>query len=513
MALAEIHWTAQSGLPLLALLQIVPALAALAVIVLRRSWLAYGIALAVSAVELGLAIQLYRVFDPSRPEMQLAERVELIGPLGYHAAADGIGVMFILLTAFLSLMVVLYGLVRRFEPEWRFLALVLGAEAAMMSQFATTDLMWFVIASAVQVGLAGLLLKGWATSPEEDGALARFWQFMGTGLVLMLAGVSLFGWLHADVTGGSWSFDLFDLAGIAVPASIGSALFYLLFYGLAIRIPLFPLHGWLPAAAEHGTVAPGLVLLLGLKTGVFGLLRFVLPLLPEAVWQWHGFVVAFATAGIFYAALLALMQENLRRLLAYAVVSHTSVLVIGLFSLHPQAFQGSVILAVNYGLAGAALLFMTGFVFRRTKTVLLSRLGGLWDSLPLIGVSFLVAGLAIVGMPGTPGFDAVHLMLEASIHRFGALLTIAAALGNVAAAGFLLWAFQRAFLGQAAPGAVTENGVARAKPLEMVMAATMIAVQLLAGFFSQPWFDLVERDSQRLAAPYAAFAPKAEVSP
>ncbi|MBA1332231.1 NADH-quinone oxidoreductase subunit L, partial [Candidatus Endoriftia persephone str. Guaymas] len=137
---------------------------------------------------------------------------------------------------------------------------------------------------------------------------------------------------------------------------------------------------------------------------------------------------------------------NLRRLLAFAVVSHTSVLLIGMFSLNLAAFESSVMLSVNFGLAITTLLFMLGFVYRRTHTLLMARLGGLFDHIPLIGIAFLIGGLAIVGMPGTPGFNAVHLTLEAAIHRFGALVTIAAALGNVAAAGFLLWAFQRSFL-------------------------------------------------------------------
>jgi NADH-quinone oxidoreductase subunit M len=145
---------------------------------------------------------------------------------------------------------------------------------------------------------------------------------------------------------------------------------------------------------------------------------------------------------------------------------------------------------------------MAGFVYRRTQTMLLPKLGGLFDRLPLIGIAFLVAGLAIVGMPGTPGFDAAHLMLEAAIDRFGALVTIAAALGNVAAAAFLLWAFQRAFLAPPVAGAATERPVRRAGPIELTLATVMIVVQLAAGFFSEPWLKLVEQSTQTLAAPY-----------
>jgi NADH-quinone oxidoreductase subunit M len=279
--------------------------------------------------------------------------------------------------------------------------------------------------------------------------------------------------------------------------------FFLLFYGLAIRIPLFPLHGWLPLIAEHGTVAVAGVFLLGLKTGIYGLLRFVFPLVPDAVEKWAEWVVAFAVTGIFYAALLALMQTNLRRLLAFAVVSHTSVLVIGLFTLDELGFQGAIMLSVNFGLATAGLLFMTGFIFRRTRTMSLPRLGGLFDHIPVIGVAFLVAGLSIIGMPGTPGFDAAHLMMEASIHRFGALVTIAAALGNVAAAAFLLWAFQRAFLAPVEKK-TAEREIEPASIMERVMAITVIVILLGVGFYSEPWLELIESSLGGLNAIYAS---------
>lgn len=355
--------------------------------------------------------------------------------------------------------------------------------------------------ATARVALAAVALSLGLLLVLDLAALLRYLQFMGTSLLLLLLGVGMLGWHHADITGGQWSFDLVALGQLGVAGPIQSVVFFLLFYSLGIRIPIFPLHGWLPVVAEHGTVAVAGVFLIGLKVGVYALLRFVFPLLPEAVWQWHEFVVAFAVAGIFYAALLAMMQVNLRRLLAFAVVSHTSILVIGLFSLNHLAFQGSVMLAVNFGFATVGLWFMTGFVFRRTRTMLLERLGGLFDHLPFIGVTFLISGLAIIGMPGTPGFDAAHLVLEASIERFGALVTVAAAVGNVVAAGFLLWAFQRAFL---TPLPESEEGraVEPATSLEIVLAGLVIVALLGVGFNFEPWLDLIEPAIAQLSTYY-----------
>lgn len=490
----ELHWSYQASIPLLAMLQLLPLLAAGLAWVWRDAPRLITFGILAAALELLLAIWLYLLYDPTTAAMQFAERAVFLGPLAYHAAVDGVSVLFVLLSALLSLLVVIYGPVRGLRPTALLFMAVFSAEAALMSLFVTLDLLWFTLVSAVQVGLIGYLLWRWGTSPDKDkdGALASFYQFMGTGVALLLAGTLMLGWQHADASGGPWSFDLLDLVSEPVGAPHQSVIFFLLFYGLAVRTPLFPLHGWLPTMAEHGNIAVAPSLLLGLKVGIYGLLRFVFPVVPEAVAYWSPFVVGFAVVGIFYAALLAMMQDNMRRLLAFAVVSHTGILVIGLFSLNHIAFQGSVMLSVTFGLAIATLFFMTGLVYRRTRSTLLTRMGGLFDHLPFVGIAFLVAGLAIIGMPGTPGFDSVHLVLEAAIEHYGALVTIAAALGNVVAAGFLLWAFQRAFLGPL-PEGVSAQAIERTSRPELLVAGLVLAVLLGAGFYSEPWIELIDR--------------------
>jgi NADH-quinone oxidoreductase subunit M len=501
MDISELHWTAQAGYPVLAALQLLPLAAVLLLILLRGKRLLYPLAIGLSLLEFLLACDLYRLFDATRPYLQLAERLPLLPFLDYHAAADGMGVLFVLLTSVLSLLVVLYAQVRKLADSPAFLAMVFAIQATLQGMFVTQDLLWFTLLSAVELVLIAYLLQRWAKAPQDESAMQRYLQFMGIGLLLLLAGTFMLGWNHADATGGQWSFDLHELSQQPVPLEIQGVIFFLLFYGLGIRIPLFPLHGWLPLVAEHGTIAVAGVFLLGLKTGVFALVRFVFPLLPEAILRWHEWVVAFALAGIFYAATLALMQVNLRRLLAFAVISHTSVLVIGLFSLSQTALQGSILLSTSFGTATAGLLFMSGFVFLRTRTLVLTRLGGLFGTLPVIGVAFLVAGLSIIGMPGTPGFDAVHLVLEAAILEFGAMVTIAAALGNVIAAAFLLWAFQRAFL---APLPESEAGRELEPPtrMERSIAGLIILILLGTGFYSHPWLGLLEHSFDGLAALY-----------
>jgi len=493
MTFIEVPWTEQIGFPILATMQLLPLIAGGILFYLRHNKQLFRWATMVSILQIILAVILYVNYDSTSGSMQFAEYQNIAGPLVYHAAVDGVSIIFILLTTILSFLVLLYGITIPLERPNHFPPILMAVEATVISLYSNVDLLWFSLVSIIELMLVAVLLWRWATSPDRTLAMTRYLQFMGFSLTLFLLGVIMLGWNYADLNDGQWSFNLFTLAQTEIPTEFASIIFFLLFYGLAIRIPLFPLHGWLPVVLEHGTIALAPVFLLGLKVGVYGFLRFVFPILPDAVYEWHEFVVAFAVAGVFYAALLALMQLNLRRLLSFAVVSHTSILTIGLFSLNPIAFQGSVMLSINFGLATSGLMFMIGFIYWRTGTLLLSRLGGLFELLPVVGLSFLIAGLSIVGMPGTPGFDAVHLVLEASIERFGALVTIAAALGNVIAAGFLLWSFQRAFLAQNDNYMVLNRSSASELKLEKFIAASIIIMLLMVGFISEPWLQLIEQ--------------------
>ncbi|MBF0126937.1 MAG: NADH-quinone oxidoreductase subunit M [Magnetococcales bacterium] len=490
---------------LLGWLQLLPLIAALALLLVRDDRLALSLGVGCALLELGGAIRLYQLLDLNRDGWQWSQRIPLVREiLVYTVGADGMTVLFVLLTAFLTLLVVVYGgLVRRFTPLASYLSPVLACEAVLMGQFVTLDLLWFTLLALVHSVLIGHLLTNWSGESIERLALHRYYQFMGSGLLMLLVATLMLGWHHADITNGGWRFELEVLLKDPRSRYLQNVIFFLLYYGLAIRLPVFPLHGWLPQVMEHGTVVTAMVLLLGLKTGIYGMVRFLIPLFPDAVWQWHTYAIAIAAVGIFYSALLALVQQNLRKLLAYAVISHTGILIIGLFTLHPHAFQGSVILTGTFGLSIGTLLLMAGIVYVRTQTMVMSRLGGLFHHLPLVGSAFLIAALSVVGMPGTPGFDAVHLFLEAAIDHFGALLTVAAALGNVAAAACLLWAFQRVFLATPAGGSGVATGMRRATLAENGLAALLIAVQLTSGFYADPWLDLVKRASQHLAHPYA----------
>ncbi len=484
---------------LLEALQLLPFVAALVLWHVRGKPAAI-IGLLVAIFEMILALQLYQQFDLTTDSMQFARQFNLFAGLSYHVAVDGISILFVILTALLSLLGVLFVIFRKLYSTG-VLAIMALIQALLMSQFVTVDLLWFVLMSMLEIIALGYLLYQWATFIDAEPMIIRYSQFMTIGILLMLVGTFMLGWNYSGHHGGVWSFDLYKLAATPIEPAIATFTFFVLFYGVGVRIPIFPLHGWLPTTIQQGNVAVAPMFLLGLKVGIFGLLRFVFPIMPQMVIEWHQIIIIFSVIGIFYAALLAMQQVNLRRLMAYAVISHTGILTIGLFTLHKEGFAGGIMLAINFGLAISGLMFMIGLVWQRTNTASIERLGGIFQFMPIVSIAFLISGLAIVGMPGTPGFDAVHLVLESAISEFGALVTIAAALGNVVAAGFLLFAFQKAFLAEP-KGDTSRWDTTPAQITERTMAVIVIVVILAMGFFSELWLSLLDHSLNGLSTVY-----------
>ncbi len=496
----------QTGWPLLLSLQLLPLIAGF--MILRASGrFAISLALGVSLVELGLSLWLYQAFMAEKGAAHsflFAEQFQIWSSLVYHVGADGMSVLFILLTAIITPLTMLFAI---FRKQSSVLGVTLLVEAVLISQFVSLDLLWFWIMSILEVGLIVYITSRWAHDWDSGPMIKRFFQFMLTGLILTGIGVFMLAWLYSDQIGkGAWSFDLLALQKLQIPIELEHIIFFLLFYGIAVRIPLFPVHGWLPSFLEKGSIAAP-ALFLGIKVGIFALLRFVIPLTPNAIAEWQYMLIAVAVVGIFYAALLAIQQSNLRRALAFAAISHTSIVVIALFTLNKLGFSSSLLLSIGFGFAIAGLFWITGIIRERTDTMRISELGNLIEGLgkigPLIAISFVVGSLTLIGMPGTLGFEGMHFMLEASIQRFGALVTILAALGNVLAAGFILLVFQRIFLGAGEENQHIPAQQTQTHWLEIVLAASVIIFTLFMGLHPDPSLTLIEHTIQPLADIYA----------
>jgi NADH-quinone oxidoreductase subunit M len=498
----EIAWSAHAAFPVLSALALWPLLAMTAAFYTRSRRQAFLLGLVGAGLELGLAVYLLIALDPATPQPQFAERLPLLPFLSYHLAADGLSVLFIAATALLGFLLMLYGSIVKEEPPGHYVAGLFGFEAVLMGLFATQDLLQFWLLAVTELIPALFITLRWGTGRERQRAAVLYAQFMAGGLAMLLAGFLVLAWNHAHVA-GDWSFELADLASTPLSPALQTLVFVLMFYGLSVRMAQFPFHAWLPELAQHGTLATVGVFLVGAKLGIYGLLRFVLPLLPEAVQTFQPLAVALGLAGIFYGALLALMQLNLRRLLAFAAVSHTGMLVVGVFCLNRAGLAGTLLLAINFGIAGGALLFATGLLLHRAGSALMPRLGELFDPMPLLGITFLVAALSTMAMPGTPGFDAAHLLLEGAIEAYPLGVGVAVAIGNVLAAAFLLWAFQRTFLAQRRKTVLRPLKIRLTLP-QAALNGIVCAVLLGVGFYSEPWLDIVDKSVSALAARFEA---------
>jgi NADH-quinone oxidoreductase subunit M len=263
----------------------------------------------------------------------------------------------------------------------------------------------------------------------------------------MLVGIVLAGNAHADASGEGVSFELGRLVASGLPAASQTWPFALIALGLAAKAPLVPFHSWLPKVLEHGPIVGISVFLVGVKLGTYGFLRFLIPVFPDASQEWLWVMLAAGAVSVLYGSFLALGQTNLRRLLGFASVAHMGVVMLGLFSLNLDGFEGGLLQMVNLGIVGAGLFFIAGFLSARVGQPELDSLGGLVSSAPLLTAAFLLVALAGVGLPGTNGFNGEHLVMLGGYQR-GWWVAVVAGLGVLLTAGYSLSFFMRGFMGE-----------------------------------------------------------------
>lgn len=488
MSPIEVPWPVQFSLPPLCFLVVLPLLAMAVSLAARspRQATIAGLTGAASVLALAISLRLHATSD--RLAYQFVEQVS-VGPFNHHFGVDGIALLFVLLTALITLLAVLYREAVDERPPGLYVATLFALEASLMGMFLSLDLLEFWLFACLELIPGSYVLRRWGTGPDPASASAAYRRFAIAGLVLLLTAVLLVGWSHARSV-GRWSFDAVELSRHPAPDAWQATIFVLMFYGLAVRLAQFPFHAWLPIVAREGTLATIGLFLVGIKVGIYALLRFGLTLLPAGVTHWQNFLILLGVIGMFYGGILALMQLGLRRLLAYAAISNTGMLIVGVLSLNQQGLMGTLLLTIAFGLAACGLLLTVGLLHRRARTTLLPRLGALFESQPLTGLMFLIAALSTMAMPGTPGFDAAHLLLEGAIAASNWATAAAVALGNVVTAAFLLWAFQRAFL--------ADRREQRLRPLTQALSRSETALALLVcgaligvGFYTEPWENLV----------------------
>lgn len=484
-------WSATTAFPLLTTLMLVPLATLIFISFSRSAAVALRFGIAGTLLTLFLSTYLLAIFDPDHPGIQLFEQINFAG-LSYSVGIDGSSILFILLTPILTFLALIYTLVVRPTSIRLYVACLLGYETILIGAFSALNAMQFWLWCSLELIPVVLLTIHAGTGQNKRSVIALLMQYWVSGLLMTLCGFIFlaFGYMNS---GHVLTFDWLTLTQNNAYLQNEVIIFILLFFGFSVRLPLFPFHGWFPLLAEHGTVATIPIFIVGLKLGIYALIRFVLPIVPEVAENWDGFVLTLSLISIFYGALLALMQINVRRLLAFAVISHTGMLVIGVFDSNYNGLEGSIMLSMAYGLAAAGMLFSIGMIYERTRTAFIPRLGGQFDTNTTIAFMFVISALSTMAMPGTPGFDGAHLLIEGTIDKYGWLTATAILIGNVLAAALLLRAFQQIFV--SAPKRVQQpfSSTHHSVKGERIIAAVVCSLLIVTGFYTTPWARIIDQ--------------------
>jgi NADH-quinone oxidoreductase subunit M len=406
------------------------------------------LALAFSIAVFALSVLIWTRFDPSRADYQFVESFRWIPSLGisFLLGMDGVSLFMVLLTTFLTPLSVLASWESIEEKTGAFYALFLVLESLMIGVFVALDVFLFYVFWEAMLIPMYLIIGMWGGERRIYAAI-KFFLFTMGGSILMLVAILFCYHLH-DVQTGVASFDIRHWQGMVLSTELQRWLFLAFFAAFAVKIPLFPLHSWLPDAHVEAPTA-GSVILAGilLKMGAYGLLRFAVPLFPEGARAYTPAILTLAVIGIFYGALLALVQPDVKRLVAYSSVSHLGFVVLGIFSFDVAGVEGAIYQMLNHGLSTGALFLLVGMIYERRHTRLIEDFGGLKRIMPLYAGLFLVVLLSSMGLPGLNGFVGEFLILLGAFQA-ARPYAVAAAVGVILAAIYLLWMYKRMMLGE-----------------------------------------------------------------
>ena len=505
---------------LLTLVTFLPVLGALLIALLPRGEGGQhkGIAFLFSLLTFVLSIPLWTGFRAAPGRYAFEQKTEWAPALGfsYHVGLDGVALLLFLLATFLGPIVVL--------SSWKFIqervnlyciALLL-LETAMLGTLGALDLVLFYVFWEAMLIPMYLLIGMWG-SDRRIYAAVKFFLFTFIGSVLMLLAIF---WLWSN--SGKKSFDYVDLLNSGVvDGSTQRWLFLAFALAFAIKVPIWPLHTWLPDAHTEAPAAGSIVLAgVMLKMGTFGFIRYAMPLFPQAALAFAPGIAVLGVIGIVYGSLMCMAQTDLKRLIAYSSVAHLGFVMLGLAALTPEAVSGAVLQMVNHGISTGALFLMVGYLYERTHTRDLAAYGGLATVAPAIAATFLVITLSSIGLPGTNGFVGEFLVLIGTFTSrviAGAVpLAVIGATGVILGAVYMLWVYQRVFFGppRKAAGHGLQDLTVRewftVAPLLLAIVVIGIAPQPLLSAIKEPVDSFVQRVSHADRAPPVR---KAEVGP
>ena len=489
---------------LLTLTVALPLAGALLVLLLGRGegrerlvqWLALGVSLATFA----LTLAIWYWFDPASADFQFEERRAWIPSFGisYHVGLDGISLMLVVLTSFLTPIALLSSWESVHKKVMAFTFFVLVLEAAMIGVFIAVDLFLFYIFWDAMLIPMYFLIGVWGYDRRIYAAI-KFMLYTMAGSILMLLAIIGLAYYCAEVSGAP-SFDRLDLYTLELPETMQYWFFLAFALAFAIKVPLFPFHTWLPDAHVEAPTA-GSVILAGvlLKMGTYGFIRFAFPLFPLAAATFAPWLALLAVIGIVYGALVAMVQPDMKKLVAYSSVSHMGIIVLGIAAMNTQGVQGAMFQMLAHGVSTGGLFLIVGMLSDRRHTRLISEYGGLKAVMPKLVAAFLIMTLASVGLPGMNGFIGEFLSLIGAF-RWDWRFASVAATGVILSAVYMLWMFQRVNYGE-----ITNEKNRRLPDLTLrewfvigPVAAMAIFMGVFPNVFLKPMAPAVERVIERV---------------
>lgn len=430
--------------PILTALIVIPVIGAAVVPFLNRKsvGLIKGWAMLASLVNLGVAGAMFAGFQSGSAAMQFVEKTVWVPGLGisYHVGVDGISILMVAITAVLTPVAILASWREMGSRAKEYAILLLLLESGVIGAFVALDLVLFFVFWEVML-IPLYLLIGVCGGEKRVPAALKFFLYTAVGSLLMLVAILALAILYKGQS-GQYSFDLTQLAGMRIPAEMGLWLFLAFALAFAIKVPVFPLHAWLPDAY---TQAPTAVLVLAtmlVKVGAYGFLRFGLALFPTEMVAAAPVFLVLGVIGVVYAGLIAIVQKDVIRLLAYSSVAHMALIVLGIFALDSEGISGALLQMVNHSVSTGGLFILAAMLTERTGTSRISNLGGLAKRWPVMAALFTLVLFSSVGLPGLNGFVGEFIILV-GVFQVAPIAAVIAASGVLLAAVYLVWMFQR----------------------------------------------------------------------
>ena len=473
--------------PILSSLILLPTIGALFIFFVRSSSSQYQsskyVALFIAVANLILSIYLWFIFDKSLIEFQFVEDKEWItGFINYKVGVDGISILFILLTTFITpiCVITVNNTVKTRLKD--FLIAILIMETFMIGVFCSLDLVVFYLFFEAGLIPMFLIIGIWGGEKRVYAAF-KFFLYTLLGSVLMLVAIISIYW----ITGTT---DVEKLYELGIDQKYQNLLWLAFFSSFAVKTPMWPVHTWLPDAhVEAPTAGSVLLAAVLLKMAGYGFIRFSLGLFPEASEYFVPLVYTLSLIAIIYTSLVALMQEDMKKLIAYSSVAHMGFVTLGIFTLTQQGIEGSIFQMISHGFVSAALFLSVGVVYDRHHTRLIGKYGGLVSIMPKYAIVFMVFALGSLGLPGTSGFVGEFLILMGAFKKNILVATIAS-LGVILGAAYILWLYKRIIFGKI----IYDNlkNMVDLKRFEIVALGLLVAPILFFGFYPEPLMNSIE---------------------